>query len=56
MGLEGKMYEDWLRSLGLFNPEQMRLRLGLMEAYGSSQGAEEQHWALLSGTPWPLRG
>ena len=30
--LEGKMYEEWLRSLGLFSPEQSRLRGGLMAA------------------------
>ena len=31
--LEGKMHEEWLRSLGLFGPEQRRLRGGLMVAY-----------------------
>jgi len=36
-GLEGKMYKEQLRSLGLFNPEQ-RLRGGLMAVYSSSQG------------------
>jgi len=30
--LEGKMYEEWLRSLGLFRQEQRRLRRGLMVA------------------------
>ena len=30
-GLKGKTYE-WLRALGLFSPEQRRLRGGLMAA------------------------
>ena len=36
-GLEGKMYEEQLRSCGLFSPEQRRLRGGLMVAYNFSQ-------------------
>ena len=38
-GLEEKMYEEKLRCLGLFSPEQRRLRGGLMVAYSSSQGS-----------------
>ena len=47
-GLEDKMCEEWLRSRGLFSPEQRRLRGrlmvayssgSLMVAYSSSQGA-----------------
>ena len=34
-GIECKMYEDWLRSLGLFSPEKKKLRGGLMVAYSS---------------------
>ena len=34
-GLEDKMCEEWLRSCGLFSPEQRRLRGGLMVAYSS---------------------
>ena len=42
-GLEGKMYEKQLRSLGLFIPEQSRLRGGLMVACSSlTRGAEGQ--------------
>ena len=32
-GLEDKMYKKQLRSLGLFSPEQRRLREGLMTVY-----------------------
>lgn len=39
-GLEGKVYEEQLRSLGLFSPEQRTLRGGLVVACSSSQGAE----------------
>ena len=31
-GLEGKTYEEWLKSFGSFSPEQHRLRRGLMAA------------------------
>jgi len=31
-GWAGKIYEEKLKSLGLFNPEQSRLRGGLMAA------------------------
>ena len=41
--LESKRYEKQLRSLGLFSPEQRRLRGGLMAACSSSQGVEGQH-------------
>jgi len=34
-GLEDKMCEEWLRSRGLFSPEQRRLRGSLMVAYSS---------------------
>lgn len=46
-GLEGKMYGE-LSFLDLFSPEQRRVRGGLIVC-SSSQGAEEQCWALLSG-------
>ena len=36
-GLEGKVHEELLRSVGLFGPEQRRLRGGgLVAAYSSS--------------------
>ena len=38
--LEGKIYDKGLKSLGLFSPEQSRLRGGLMVACSFSQGAE----------------
>ena len=41
-GPEGKMYEQQLKSLGLFSPEKRRLRGGLMVAYSFSQGVEGQ--------------
>lgn len=40
MGLEGKTYEEQLKSLGVFSSEQSRLSGGLMTAYSSTQGAE----------------
>ena len=52
-GLEGKMYEERLRSLGLFSPEQSRLRGGLVAACSSlTRGAEGQ---VLSSAPWEQR-
>lgn len=47
--IEDKTHEEWLRSLGLFNPEKRRLRGGLTVACGSSKGAEGQHLFFLSG-------
>lgn len=42
-GLEDRMYEELLRSLGLFNPKNRRLRAGLMTAYKFlTRGAEDQ--------------
>jgi len=35
-GVEGKTFEGWLKSLGLFNPEQRRPGRGLMVDYSSS--------------------
>ena len=52
-GLEGKMYEEQLRSLGLSIPEQSRLRGGLMAACSSlTRGAEGQ---ALSSALWGQR-
>ena len=39
-GVRSKMYEEKLRSFGLFCPEQRRLRGDLMVACSNSQGAE----------------
>jgi len=36
--LVGKVYEEWLGSLGLFSPEQRRLSRDSIAAYRSSQG------------------
>ena len=52
-GLEGKMYEEWLKSLGLFSPKKRRLRVGLMVACSSlTRGAEGQ---ALSSALWGQR-
>ena len=52
-GVEGKTCEEQLKSLGLFNPEQSRLRGGLMAACSSlTRGAEEQ---VLSSALWGQR-
>lgn len=32
-GLEGRMYEQWLSSLGFFSPEKRILKGGLVAAY-----------------------
>ena len=42
-GVKGKMYEERLRSLGLFSPEQSRLRGGLMSP------AEGMAWSCVRG-------
>jgi len=36
-GLEGKVCEEWVRSLGSFSLEERRLRGVIMAAYSSSQ-------------------
>ena len=52
-GLEGKMYEGRLRSLGLFSPEQSSLMGGLMAACSSlTRGVEGQ---ALSSALWGQR-
>lgn len=39
-GLESKLYEEWLKSLGLLSPEQSRLREGLLVA-----AAPQREWS-----------
>ena len=51
--LEGKTYEEQLKSLGLFSPEQSSLRGGLMAACNFfTRGAEGQ---VLSSALWEQR-
>ena len=52
-GLEGKTYKEQLRALGLFSPEQSRLRGGLMVACSSlMRGVEGK---ALSSALWGQR-
>ena len=52
-GLEGKMYEEQLRCLGLFSPEQSRPRGGLMAACSSLK--REAEGRVLSSALWGQR-
>jgi len=52
-GLEGKAYEEWIKSLVLFCPEKRRLRgvlvvacSSLQTVEGQQQGPREQHGAV----------
>ena len=47
--LEGKTYEEWLRSPVLFRIEKSILKGDFMAAYSSSQDTEEQWSSLFSG-------
>ena len=40
LSLKTTVWNKWLRFLGLFSPEQSRLRRGLVGSCGSSQGVE----------------
>lgn len=46
-GLKGKMYEELLRSLGFFSPEQRRLRRDFMVVYSFSREKQRRRADLL---------
>ena len=51
-GLEGKTYEEWLKSLSLFSPEKNRLRGDLIAVYSfltrGSRGAGTDLFSLIT--------